>query len=76
MNNEQHNELIETNDQPQGLPIKCKQHPKYQAKRKPKSTNKYPAGCSKCWEMWNAKRMAKEICAEEDQRIMKALLSI
>lgn len=33
--------------------MKCKKHPKYQAKRKPRHTLKYPNGCPQCWKMWH-----------------------
>lgn len=34
--------------------MKCKTHPKYQAKRKPMHTVKYPNGCPQCWKVWHS----------------------
>lgn len=37
-------------DQPLG---KCKKHPGYRYKQKPRKTKAYPKGCPRCWELWN-----------------------
>jgi hypothetical protein len=31
---------------------KCKKHPGYLYKNKPRKTTAYPKGCPRCWELW------------------------
>lgn len=32
---------------------KCKKHPGYLYKQKPRKTKAYPKGCPDCWKLWN-----------------------
>lgn len=38
----------------QGLPTKCKDHPRYSGKQAPRSTPKNPGGCAVCWKYYLA----------------------
>ena len=33
---------------------KCRKHPKYTGRRKPRPTGLYPKGCPKCWEIYQS----------------------
>jgi len=34
--------------------MKCREHPRYLANRKPVKTQKHPDGCPTCWGVWEA----------------------
>lgn len=49
--------------------MKCKQHPRYVAKRKPPKTVVHPDGCPTCWGVWehaktDPKRLVKVLNVE------------
>lgn len=49
--------------------MKCKDHPKYAASRKPSKTMKFPDGCPTCWGVWehaknDKNRLAKSVVVE------------
>lgn len=50
--------------------MKCKKHSKYQAKRKPMHTMKYPNGCPQCWKVWHDVRRAFQAEMAEDHPIL------
>lgn len=62
--------------------MKCKDHPRYTASRKPMKTMRFPDGCPTCWGVWehaktSKNRMAKtvvvELTVEEARRAVLAL---
>jgi hypothetical protein len=40
--------------------MRCKEHPRYAANRKPVKTQKHPDGCPICWAVWNDVQMDKK----------------
>lgn len=59
--------------------MKCKEHPKYQARRHPVKTVKYPDGCPTCWGIWehaktDSKRLVQTVNVELDQIEARRLL--
>lgn len=40
--------------------MKCREHPKYKAIRKPLKTKKHPKGCECCYALWLYKKFMKE----------------
>lgn len=54
-------------DQPLG---KCKKHPGYRYKQKPRKTNAYPKGCPRCWELWN-EASALAVKKKKDGQVQK-----
>jgi hypothetical protein len=49
--------------------MKCKEHPRFTANRKPVRTQKHPDGCPTCWGVWehaktDPKRLAKTVTVE------------
>ena len=62
--------------------MKCKEHPKYQARRHPVKTAKYPDGCPTCWGVWehaktDPKRLARTVNVElslEEARLLALTL--
>jgi len=58
--------------------MKCKEHPKYQARRMPMKTAKYPDGCPTCLGIWenaktDPKRLAKTVTIELDHDEARAM---
>jgi|SRR5579885_499765 len=59
--------------------MRCKEHPKYQARRMPVKTVKYPDGCPTCWGIWedaktNKSRLVDTINVELDHAEARRLL--
>lgn len=49
--------------------MRCKDHPKFAANRKPAKTMRFPDGCPTCWGVWehaktDNKRLAKTVTVE------------
>ncbi len=58
--------------------MRCKEHPRYTATRKPVKTQKHPDGCPICWAVWDSvqsdpKRYASTVNVELDVNEARAL---
>lgn len=62
--------------------MRCKQHPRYVATRKPMKTTGYPDGCPICWAVWEhvkedpkrrAATVSLELLPEEARLLLIAL---
>lgn len=58
--------------------MRCKEHPRYTATRKPVKTQKHPDGCPICWAVWDEvqsdkKRYAQTVKVELDASEARAL---
>lgn len=51
--------------------MECKEHPNYQAIRKPKSTEKHPNGCPDCWKTYNAKTATDIVDIKKDTTVVQ-----
>ena len=59
--------------------MKCKEHPRYAAMRKPVKTQKHPDGCPVCWGIWekaktDPRRAAKTVVVELDMDEARVLV--
>lgn len=49
---------------------KCKKHPGYLYKQKPRKTNAYPKGCPRCWDLWQL-ATAVEVSSADGKQVEK-----
>jgi hypothetical protein len=59
--------------------MKCKEHPRYMAKRKPSASIEYPFGCPACWAVWDKSKAGTvnvALSVEEARVAVVALHSI
>jgi hypothetical protein len=59
--------------------MKCREHPRYVATRKPTKTQKHPDGCPTCWGVWEAaktdpRRLARTVTVELDMDEARVLV--
>jgi hypothetical protein len=56
--------------------VKCKDHPRYAAKRKPLASVELPFGCPACWVIWEGAKAGSvnvELTVEEARHLVLAL---